>query len=178
MNSRNINKKKLYIIDVVILVLCVVLDRISKYFSVLKLKGHPSVPVISGVLELHYLENNGAAFGLLQNQKIFFVFVAIIVFFTSLYILIRTPAKKKYNVIHILLVLIMSGAVGNMCDRFIYGYVVDFIYFSIVNFPIFNVADIFVTLSTALLVIFLLFYYKEDDLNFLRFMEKKLRDIN
>lgn len=178
MNSKNINKKKLYLYDLIIFIVCVFLDRISKYFAVIKLKGHPSLPIISGILELRYLENYGAAFGLLQNQKIFFVFVAIIVFFTSLYIILRAPGKKKYVYINIFLVLIMSGAIGNMCDRFIYGYVIDFIYFSIINFPVFNIADIFVTVSTALFVLFLLFYYKEDDLNFLKFVEKKLRDVN
>lgn len=178
MNSKHIDKRKLYILDFVIFVFCVFADRISKYFAVLRLKDHPSVSLISGVLEFHYLENNGAAFGLLQNQKFFFVFIAIVVFLTSFYIILKTPDREKYIPIHIFLTLIMSGAIGNMIDRFMYGYVIDFIYFCIINFPIFNIADVFVTVATALFVLYLLFYYKEDDLNFLRFLEKKLRDVN
>ena len=71
-----------------------------------------------------------------------------------------------------LLVLIASGAVGNLIDRVSLGYVVDFFYFKLLDFPIFNVADIYVTVGTALLVIFILFYYKEEDFNFIKFKVK------
>ena len=73
--------------------------------------------------------------------------------------------------------MIASGAVGNMIDRIRYDYVVDFIYLVIINFPIFNVADIYVTVATFLLVILILFVYKEDDLSFLSFKQNKIREI-
>ena len=91
--------------------------------------------------------------------------------------MVKTPAKKKYVSCHIYLSFILCGAIGNLIDRVLYGYVVDFIYISIINFPIFNIADIFVTVSTVLIACLLLFKYKEDDLNFLRIVEKKIRDI-
>ena len=178
MNSKNINKAKLYIADSIIFVLCVILDIVTKYVAIYKLKDHPSVSVISAVLELRYLENVGAAFGLLKNQKYFFILVASIVFLVGLYVIIKSPGKKKYVWLNILVILIMAGATGNTIDRLLYGYVVDFIYFSIIDFPIFNVADIFVTTSSVMLVALLVFYYKEDDLNFLKLMEKKIRDVN
>ena len=76
-----------------------------------------------------------------------------------------------------LLVMIASGALGNMIDRLRFEYVVDFISFVLINFPIFNVADIYVTVATVALVILLLFVYKEDDLNFISFKQKKFREV-
>ena len=80
---------------------------------------------------------------------------------------------------HILLVLIASGAAGNMIDRVRYDYVVDFFYFVLINFPIFNVADIYVTVATFLFAILILFYYKENDFSFLASDSKRsLRNSN
>ena len=178
MSTKRIEKSKLYILDACIFILGIGLDRVAKYFAIHYLKDRPSVSVISGILELRYLENTGAAFGLLKGQRSFIILVGIIILLACLYVLIKTPGKKKYIMCHILLTLIVAGAVGNLTDRVIYNYVVDFIYLSFIKFPIFNVADILITVATAVLVILLLFYYKEDDLNFLRFMEKKIRDVD
>ena len=93
------------------------------------------------------------------------------------YVLLKTPNQHKYVKLHIALVFIASGAIGNMIDRLKLDYVVDFLYFSLINFPIFNVADIYVTLSAIYLVILLLFVYKERDLEFLSFRTKKFRDV-
>ena len=87
------------------------------------------------------------------------------------------PDDKKYKVLHALLSMIAAGAIGNMIDRMRLDYVVDFIYFVLINFPIFNVADIYVSLSTVALVILLLFYYKESDLSFISFKQKKYREL-
>ena len=73
--------------------------------------------------------------------------------------------------------LIAAGAIGNMIDRIRLNYVVDFIYFVLINFPIFNVADMYVTISTAVLVIMLLFVYKENDLSFISFKQKRYREL-
>ena len=97
--------------------------------------------------------------------------------FRSGYVLFKTPDAKKYRILHLLLSLIAAGAIGNMIDRVRFDYVVDFIYFVLINFPIFNVADIYVTISTIALVILLLFVYKENDLNFISFKQKRYREI-
>ena len=83
------------------------------------------------------------------------------------YILFKMPEDKKYNILHLLLVLIASGAIGNMIDRIRLEYVVDFFYFVLINFPIFNVADIYVSVACALLAIVMLFVYKDEDLDFI-----------
>ena len=152
------HKVKLLILDFLLLVLLVGVDQFTKYTAVLKLKNQPAFNIIDGVLEFNYLENRGAAFGMLQNQKSFFVFVAVIFLFVIAYVLIKTPDHKKYTQLHFLLVMIAGGAIGNMIDRLQHDYVVDFIYIVLINFPIFNVADMYVTFSTVLLIIQILFF--------------------
>ena len=173
------NKKKntLLLFDILFLVILVAIDQYTKYIAVQKLKNQPAFSIINGVLEFNYLENRGAAFGMLQNQKVFFVFVAIIFLCVIAYVLVKVPHEKKYNQVHVLLVLIAGGAIGNLIDRLRLDYVVDFIYIVLINFPIFNVADMYVTISTALLIIQVLFVYKENDFNFLIFKQKKFREL-
>ena len=172
------NKKSLsFFFDLVLIGILIVIDQHTKQLAILKLKDKAPYPIISNVLELNYLENRGAAFGMLQNQKIFFVFIAIIILALIIYFLFKMPNKKKYSILHILLSMIAAGAIGNTIDRIRYDYVVDFIYLVIINFPIFNVADIYVTVATTLLVILILFFFKEEDLNFLSFKQQKIREI-
>ncbi len=114
---------------------------------------------------------------MLQNQGGFFIFVAVIVLGVIAYILYKTPNDRKYTLLHVLLSLIAAGAIGNMIDRIRLDYVVDFIYIILINFPIFNVADMYVSFSTVILVLALLFYYKESDLSFISFNQKKYREL-
>ncbi len=173
--SDKISKKKMIflLVDAICIIILVAFDQFTKYLACLHLQDKPAIKLIDGVLELNFLKNRGAAFGLLQNQKIFFIFVAVLILFVIAYVLFKMPDEKKYIILHVLLVMIASGAIGNMIDRFRQDYVVDFIYFVLINFPIFNVADIYVTVSTFLFVILFLFYYKEEDFNFLSFRQEK-----
>lgn len=173
----NKHKVKWLIWDLIFLILLVGLDQYTKYEAVVRLKNQPAFNIINGILEFNYLENRGAAFGMLQNQKIFFIFVAVIFLGIIIYVLFKAPDDSKYNRLHILLILIAGGAIGNLIDRLRFDYVVDFIYIVLINFPIFNVADIYVTFSTIILVIQVLFIYKENDFNFLSFKQKKVREL-
>jgi len=181
MNKKNktVMKKHIrIIIDVIIFALFIFADQFTKHLAVLHLKDQKPFIIIKDVFELNYLENTGAAFGMLKNQKALFVFISIIVLVIIAVVLLKTPNEKKYSIFRISLVLIASGAVGNsLIDRVRYDYVVDFLYFKLINFPIFNVADIFVTIGTALLAIVILFVYKEEDLDFLSFQKKTIRKI-
>lgn len=171
-------RKKLWILlDIIGICALVALDQYTKYLAVIHLKDKPAFIIFNGVLELNYLENKGAAFGMLQNQKAFFIFVAVVILSVIGYVLIKTPDNKKYRILHLILSLIAAGAIGNMIDRIRLNYVVDFIYFVLINFPIFNVADMYVTISTVVLVILLLFVYKEEDLNFISFKSKRYREL-
>lgn len=176
--KRIMKKSSRIIIDLIIFIFCIFADQITKYLAVIHLKDQRPYVLIDGVFELNYLENTGAAFGMLKNQKALFVLISIIVLIVITVILLKTPNKSKYSIFRISLVLIASGAVGNsLIDRVRFDYVIDFLYFKLINFPIFNVADIFVTVGTAILAIIILFVYKEEDLDFMSFQKKTIREI-
>ena len=141
-----------------------VLDLLSKIWAVNTLKGQEDIVLIKGVFSLHYLENRGMAFGLMQNQQLFFYIITGIILAAGLYILFKTPGVKRYALIRICLVLIMAGAVGNLVDRVSKRYVVDFLYFSLIDFPVFNVADSYVTVGCILALILMIFVYKDEEL--------------
>ncbi len=172
-------KKKIsLLLQFIAVILLTAIDQISKYFVVKYLKDKPPIKLIDGVLELSYLENRGAAFGMLQNQKVFFICMELLILIIVGYIIIKCPEHRKYRLGQICLVGVIAGDIGNMIDRINQDYVVDFISFVLIHFPIFNVADIYVTVSMLLLLICILFVYKEEDLNFLSLKEKKLRQID
>lgn len=170
-------RASLLVTDFMLFVILVIADQLTKHLAVVRLKNQAAYNLINGILEFNYLENRGAAFGVLQNQKYFFVFVALIFIGVIVFVLIKVPTQKKYYSLNILLVMIAAGAVGNMIDRVRYYYVVDFIYLVCIQFPIFNVADIYVTTATVILVFQILFVYKTNDFNFLSFNPKKFREL-
>ena len=168
------NKKTSHlIIDTLLLVVLIIFDRISKNLATIKLKGNEPFVLIKNVFELRYLENRGAAFSIFENKQTFFLVVTCIFIIVMIYAIIKLPVEKKYNIFEIVLVFLVSGAIGNMIDRIIQGYVVDYFYFSLIDFPIFNVADIYVSVGCVVFAIILLFVFKEEDLNFLSFKTTK-----
>lgn len=162
----NKDKLKRLIKCIISIVILVILDQLAKKWAVIRLENKEPIEIIKGALEFYYLPNGntGAAFGMLQGHQTLFLIIAIVISIVLLFIIYNLPSDKKYNIMTVLLTLIIAGGIGNMIDRFTLNYVIDFIYFSLINFPIFNVADIYVSVSTTLLVILFLFYYKEDDI--------------
>ena len=164
----NKKKKQLYGMDLVIVLCLTFLDQLTKHLAMIHLKDQPAIPLIKGVLELQYLENRGAAFGILQNQKVILLIVSVLFIGVILFFLNKVPDTSRYMVLHVLAAAVIAGGVGNMIDRFRQGYVVDFIYFSLIDFPIFNVADIYVVTATILVFVLLLFVYKDAELKFIK----------
>lgn len=158
------------------IIILIIIDQLMKIWAYSDLRGSLGIRVIPDVFELQYLENRGAAFGILQDHQGFFVLITIAAAIGLTYIYTRLPEDKKYTPLRISYVLLMAGAFGNMIDRAVRGYVVDFFYFKLIDFPIFNVADIYVTVTMVLLLILILFYYKEEDLDFLIRKGKHGRD--
>lgn len=156
-------KCKFSVYSLFLLLILLAADQITKYLAIMHLKDQPSVILWKGVFELSYLENRGAAFGVLQGGKIFFLIATVVFLAALLWFFFRIPLNRRFLPLHTICVLIGAGAIGNMIDRILRDYVVDFFYFSLIDFPVFNVADIYVTVSCALLIIFVLFYYKEED---------------
>ena len=167
------------IIQIILFFVLLAIDQLTKYLAVQGLKDKPAIVLIPNVLELRYLENNGAAFGFLQNKQWLFYVVTVLVMAVIVYFWIRIIRMSKRYVsldaekirkktfldrsfLNYVLVFLAAGAIGNLIDRIAHIYVVDFIYFRLINFPIFNFADICVSCSAVVLVIFFIFIYKDD----------------
>ena len=158
---------KAYIYASLCLVIGIGVDQFTKYLAVKHLKNQESFVIIKGVFQLHYLENRGAAFGLLQNKVIFFVLGALLVTGLLAYCYGKFPLTRRFLPIRICMVVGCAGALGNLIDRITHKYVIDFFYFEWIDFPIFNVADIYVVVACFVFLLLILFYYKEADFEYL-----------
>ena len=154
----------LYIFSIVIIAIGVIFDQFTKSLAVAHLQDAP-IPLIENVFELRYLENRGAAFGMMQNQQTFFIITGAIMLVLFSYMYVKMPHTKRFLPLRGCFVAIAAGAIGNMIDRVALNYVVDFFYFKLIDFPIFNVADIYVTCATFVLVFLIVFYYKEEEID-------------
>lgn len=150
-----------------VIVLLLALDQWTKHLAVLCLKGRPGYVLIEGVLELDYLENRGAAFGVLQNQQWLFVVLTAVFLIFACAAFWKVPKTPRFQPIFWLLAVLTAGAIGNFIDRITQKYVVDFISFVLIHFPVFNVADIYVTTAVSVAFLLILFYYKEEDFDIL-----------
>lgn len=148
--------------------LLTLLDQLTKYLAYTCLRGHGAAVILPGIFELSYVENRGAAFGLFADSRWIFMIGTLAVLAGVLLFYFRLPKEKKYLPLRVLCVFLASGAVGNMIDRIARGYVIDFFYAVLIDFPVFNVADIYVVLSIAAMLYLFLFRYKEEDFAFLR----------
>ncbi len=160
-------KRGYYFIYLFLTVASILLDQLAKKWAVDVLRGGEPIPIIRGVLELTYVENRGAAFGMMQGRQGFFLVLTAIIAAAIIYTLIRMPASRRMIPCTACLIAVLSGAIGNLIDRMVQGYVVDFIYFMPIDFPVFNVADIFVTCGMGVLMLLILFYYGDDEWGFL-----------
>ena len=159
------NRSVHYFMAAITVVVTVLLDQWTKHLAILNLKEQTPYTIIEGVFKLQYLENRGAAFGLLQDQRLYFYFSMLLITVFVIWFYLKVPMTKKYLPLRICAVFILSGGLGNFIDRVRLNYVVDFFYFELIDFPIFNVADIYVTVTMFVLLYLIFFYYKEEDLD-------------
>ena len=140
-----------------VFIFTIIADQITKNWALSVLKNGSSIKIIKDFLRFSYVENRGAAFGILQNQIIFFVIITIVMISVIGYIFFKNKNITKLSKLS--LTLIAGGAIGNFIDRIMLGYVVDFIdvrFGNIYDFPVFNLADSFVVCGTFLLIILML----------------------
>lgn len=162
------NKKLSYITCTLAFILLVSIDQFTKWLAVTKLYNNNPFVIIKDVLELSYLRNNGAAWGVLSGKQWFFILITFVMLALALFIFIKMPKTKHFRGLRIVICTLAAGAVGNLIDRIRNGYVHDFIYFKLINFPVFNFADICVTISMIGLIVMILFVYKDKDWEFLK----------
>lgn len=147
------------IVTFILAIVIIILDQISKFAAIKYLKNQRPYIIIDDFFQFHYVENRGAAFGILQHKRIFFIVITLaIIIFLSFYLI------KHYNELNklsrIAFALLIGGAAGNLIDRIRFAYVVDFISFKLINrydFPVFNIADIAIVISTFLIIFMVLF---------------------
>lgn len=165
-------KKRIFFTGVWVTILLIAIDQITKYFALTLLSGTSGIEVIPGVFELFYLENKGAAFGMLDNRQWIFILIAIVMTAGIGWVYMKLPEKRVYRLLRVICILIAAGAVGNMIDRLVHHFVVDFLYVSLIDFPVFNIADCYVCIGAALMVIAMFTVYAEESFDFLRKNEK------
>ncbi len=169
----DVKKRKSCILYAVGTIALAALDQLAKYLAASRLKGNQPVVLIEDVFQLRYLENQGAGFGLLQGKWLWFVIVTAILLAFMAAVYFRMPMEKKYRWLRMVITVLTAGAIGNLIDRLRYNYVIDFFYFEWIDFPIFNVADIYVSCGVAALMLLILFYYKDAELEALWPFRKK-----
>lgn len=144
------------------MLLLVGIDQWTKYLAVVHLKGQEALELLPGVFELSYLENMGAAFGMFENKRWIFLLGTCLILAVALFLFLRFPKEKHYLPFLVTVTVIAAGGLGNMIDRLRLGYVVDFLYFSLIDFPVFNVADVYVTVGVAVFAVLYLISGEED----------------
>ncbi|MFL0246723.1 signal peptidase II [Candidatus Clostridium stratigraminis] len=140
--------------EILIIVLGLLLDRITKLWALKSLYINGDVVIIKNIFAFSYLENRGAAFGIFQNKVQLLSIVTSIVVLAMIFYLVKYKPKSRF--LRISMAMIITGAIGNLIDRFVYKFVVDFIlvhYKTVYYFPTFNVADMFVVIGTCLLAL-------------------------
>ncbi len=150
-----------YFIFVISSIFLIALDQLTKYFATKYLQDNKPFVIIDNVLELTYVENRGAAFGILQNKQLLFYALTIVVLVTICVLLYKIDNFKNNILYFVFLILIFSGAIGNFIDRLKNKYVVDFIYFKPIDFPVFNLADIYITIACIFMIIYLFIFDRE-----------------
>ena len=155
--------KYLALLAPVSMIILLVLDQLTKALAVQHLKGSAPFVIWDGVFELHYFENTGAAWGMLQNKQLLFYVLTVIFCILVLVEVYRLYKEPRFTPLVYTLFLVLSGALGNFIDRILNQYVVDFIYFKLIDFPIFNLADCYITVSVVIVMLLILFYYSDEE---------------
>jgi len=148
-------KDLLFIISIII----IILDQLTKNWAVNSLKGLKPLIIVPDFFRLVYVENFGAAFGILQNKRWVFIVITFIVIIAIFTFLLRNYYKMNV-LMRIGIAMLLGGAIGNFIDRVRHGYVVDFFSFRLFNiyeYPVFNVADIFIVVGTIAIMSLVLF---------------------
>lgn len=139
------------IINILIIVLCIAADQLTKICAAANLKDISTLPIIENIFHFTYVENRGAAFGMLADHR--WVFMILSVVGIAAIFVYLTVTKPKSWWMRLALCFIVGGGVGNMIDRITRGYVIDFIDCRFINFYVFNVADSFVCVGCAMFII-------------------------
>ena len=149
----------------IIIAAVILLDRVVKWAVSTNMEVGETIPLIENVFHITYVQNQGAAFSLMEGKTVILLVLPAVVM-TAGIILLVIKRRTWHPMLCTGIAFVCAGGVGNFVDRALRGYVVDMFDFRV--FPVFNVADIYVTLSVISLIILILFHYRDNDLDFLK----------
>ncbi len=150
------------VIPVIIAVILLAVDQFTKYLAVMELKPVENITFINGFMDFTFVENRGAAFGILSGKTWLLSIIAVIICAAIIIAMKKMPNTKEYKWLKWSLMVILAGAIGNMIDRIVRGYVVDFFEFTFFEWPVFNMADIYVVIGTVVMAVLVMFVIKDD----------------
>ena len=139
-------KKKNAIIGLIISIIIMAIDQVIKHIITSNMILDSEIKVLGDIFTIHYIRNTGSAWGMLSGHTIILVLVSIFAMMVIGYVFMN-----------------IYQSLGNFIDRIRLHYVVDYLYFKLINFPVFNFADIFVTVPVIIMILLVIFKYKGDD---------------
>lgn len=148
----------------------IIIDQLTKYFARLFFMDGSEYLFIPKVIRFVFHDNTGAMWGIFDGAKnsiLYLTIITVIILTVMILVYFRIPDTKKYSPLLWVVVFVFSGAIGNLIDRIFFNYVTDFIKTEFINFPIFNIADCYITVSVFILCYLILFKYSDEDLDFL-----------
>ncbi|MBR1674763.1 MAG: signal peptidase II [Eubacterium sp.] len=157
-------KTKILLTSFGIMALLIILDQITKDLMIKNYSVGKGLVLIKGFLELLHIKNKGSAWGIFDDKPIVPIIISCALILFIIYVYKNIIKYRKFRTLRICIVFLISGALSNIIDRIRIGAVTDFIYFKLIDFPVFNIADIYVTISMMVILISLIFTYNGDDL--------------
>ena len=143
------------IIYLAVILVLVMIDRALKVFMTVYLADIPEKSFIKGFMKLTFTKNTGASFGMLRNHTLFLTIITSVFVLVMLYVIVSKRTTSK--LMNTALILITAGGIGNLYDRIVYGYVVDYFEFTFVNYAVFNFADVLINIGAVILFVYLIF---------------------
>ena len=157
-------KTKRILLATIIIAILVAIDQYTKYLVVTNMQPYSDEKKIIGdSLVLYFIKNTGAAWGSFSKNTPLLAGISVVMIIFLGYLFFKNIERDDRKLLRIFTIITIGGAVGNLIDRIRLNYVVDFIYAKFINFPVFNFADICVTVSAFMLVILYIFIYKDDE---------------
>ena len=153
----------MYIVIGLIVLGLIGIDQVTKIWATNVLGDGTDIALGDGVFHLHYVKNTGAAFGMLGGRQIFLVIITSIIILAMMIYYHKLPKTYWGKWSRVSFIMIISGAIGNLIDRVYLNYVRDFLYFKLIDFPVFNVADILVVVGVGLLILAMIFIEIEEE---------------
>ncbi len=166
MNDSKYGKLITGLVSLAAFVLLVAVDQFSKRMIMENIPLTGDITVIEHVFKIVFVRNTGAAWGIFKDLTLpLAVFSCLVMAFVIFFFLRLSWRVKKQRPLMVICVLVTAGAFGNLIDRLFLHYVVDFLYIELINFPVFNIADCYITLPMIVLAFLFIFYYKDEDLS-------------